>query len=199
MSSEVFKVVMVMERIYRAICHFIMALASTSLLPAIYFIKSGVVVFNTQCQCVNTVLDLVILLGVPVVLSVFSLIWMRTQGKDSINNGVSEITPVNHEYLPVYLGYIFVSLSMPNTQAGGIQWMTLIVVYLLICLFVTCSKTLCFNPIFIVFGYGYYQVTTSNGVKVFVMTKRAIRKSGGNPTFPHLRKVKELVYIDTDK
>ena len=188
-----------MERIYRSICHFIMALASTSLLPAIYFIKSEVEMFHTQCKCINTVLDLMLLLGIPVVLSVFSLLCMRAQGKDSINTGVSEITPVNHEYLPVFLGYIFVSLSMPNTQAGGIQWMTLIVVYLLICLFVTCSKTLCFNPIFIVFGYGYYQVTTNNGVKVFVMTKRTIRKGGKKPTFPHLRKVNELVYIDTDK
>lgn len=188
-----------MENIYRSICHFIMAFASTSLLPVIYFIKSGIEVFHTECQCLNTVIDLVLLLGIPIVLSVVSLLWMLVQGKDSINNDVSEITPVNHEYLPVYLGYIFVSLSMPNTQTGGIQWITLIVVYLLICLFVTCSKTLCFNPIFILFGYGYYQVTTSNRVKVFVMTKRTIRKGGEKPTFQHLRKVNELVYIDTDK
>lgn len=188
-----------MEKLYRAVCHFIIALASTSLLPAIYFIKSGVEFFHTQCQCFNIVLDLLVFLGFPVLLSMLTLTWMLNQSKDSINNGVSEITPVNHEYLPVYLGYIFVSLSMPNSQAGGICWMTLIVVYMLICLFVTCSKTLCFNPIFIVFGYGYYQVTTSNGVKVFVMTRRTIRKSGERPTFPHLRKVNELVYIDKDK
>ena len=176
-----------------------MALASTSLLPTIYFIKSEVEIFYTQCKWVNIVLDLVLLLGVPMALSVLSLLWMKTQGKDSIKTGVSEITPVNHEYLPVYLGYIFVSLSMPNMQDGSVQWMTLTIVYFLICLFVTCSKTLCFNPIFIVFGYGYYQVTTSNGVKVFVLTRKTIRKGGDNPIFPHLRKVNELVYIDTDK
>lgn len=188
-----------MEKAYRVVCHFIIALASTSLLPAIYFIKSEVKLFHTRCECINMVLDLAALLGVPIALSVLSLMWMKAQSKDSINNDVSEITPVNHEYLPVYLGYIFVSLSMPNTQNGGIQWMTLIVVYLLICLFVTCSKTLCFNPIFIVFGYGYYQVTTGNGVKVFVITKATIRKGGVKPTFPHLRKVNELVYVDKDK
>ena len=175
-----------------------MALASTSLLPAIYFIKSEVEIFHLRCKGLGVVLDLLLLLGVPVVLSILSLMWMRTQSKDSINNGVKEITPVNHEYLPVYLGYIFVSLSMPNMQDGGVQWTTLTIVYFLICLFVTCSKTLCFNPIFIVFGYGYYQVTTSNGVRVFVMTRKTIRKGGDNPTFPHLRKVNELVYIDTD-
>jgi hypothetical protein len=190
---------LIMEKIYRTICHFIMALASTSLLPAIYFIKSGVEIFQTRCKIANTAFDIVLILGVPVMLSVLSLLWMKYQSKDSIKNGVNEITPVNHEYLPVYLGYIFVSLSMPNTQNGGVQWQTLIIVYFLICLFVTCSKTLCFNPIFIVLGYGYYQVTTSNGIKVFVMTRKTIRKGGEKPTFPHLRKVNELVYVDTDK
>ena len=188
-----------MEKTYRTICHFIMALASTSLLPVIYFIKSEVKVFHTRCNCVNVMLDLLLLLGIPVVLSVLSLMWMKSQSKDSIDNSVNEISPVNHEYLPVYLGYIFVSLSMPNMQDGGVQWMTLTIVYFLICLFVTCSKTLCFNPIFIVFGYRYYQVTTNNGVKVFVISRKTIRKGGDKPTFPHLRKVNELVYIDTDK
>lgn len=185
-------------KVYRTICHFILALASTSLLPAVYFIKSGVKVCHTPCEGINFALDLLLYLGVPVVLSILSLLWMKAQSKDSINNGVNEITPVNHEYLPVYLGYVFVSLSMPNTASGGVEWMTLSVVYLLICLFVTCSKTLCFNPIFIVLGYGYYQVTTNNGVKVFVMTKRTIQKGGEKPTFPHLRKVNELVYIEKD-
>lgn len=187
-----------LEKLYRAICHFIMALASTSLLPAIYFIKSDSKVFHTPLPCLNIILDMVVYIGVPVLMSLVSLWWMKLQGKDSINAGVKEITPVNHEYLPVYLGYIFVSLSLPNTMSGGIVWKALGIVYILICLFVTCSKTLCFNPLFIVFGYGYYQVTTNNGVRVFVLTKRAIRKSGGNPTFPHLTKVNELVFVDKD-
>ena len=174
----------IVERIYRGVCYFIMALASTSLLPAIYFIKSGYKVWNTPCSNLNLLLDLLIYIGIPVLVSLLSLWWMRFQSKDSIRSDVKEITPVNHEYLPVYLGYIFVSLSMPNLNSGGIDWITLSVVYFLICLFVTCSKTLCFNPIFIVFGYGYYQVTTKNGVRVFVITNRRITKGGGKPLFP---------------
>ncbi len=191
-----------MEKFYRDSCHFFMALASTSLLPAIYFVKIGYEVFQTNSVTVNRCLDLMLFLGVPVIMSLCSLRWMQLQGKDSINNGVQEIAPVNHEYLPVYLGYIFVSLSLPVLSSGEIDWITLGVIYLLICLFVTCSKTLCFNPLFIIFGFGYYQITTTNGIKVFVITKRRIRKGDERMVFPSLRKVNELVYletIDTDK
>lgn len=187
-----------MEKIYRNICYFIIALASTSLLPAIYFIKSRYEVFHVECNSLNWVLHLGVYIGIPVLLSVLSLCWMVSQSDDSINNSDSPITPVNNEYLPVYLCYIFVSLSIPDSGNGGVNWGTLMVVYLLICLFVTCSKTLCFNPIFIVFGYGYYQITTKNNVRVFVMTKKKISKSGKNPSFPNLKKVNELVYIDLD-
>lgn len=189
----------IIERIYRGVCYFIMALASTSLLPAIYFIKSNCKVWNTPYPNLNLLLELLMYIGIPVLMSFLSLLWMRSQSRDSINADVREIAPVNHEYLPVYLGYIFVSLSMPNLNNGDVDWITLSVVYSLICLFVTCSKTLCFNPIFIVFGYGYYQVTTKNGVKVFVITNRKISKGEGNPSFPHLRKVNELVYIERKK
>lgn len=187
------------EKAYRFLCHFYMALASTSLLPAIYFIKIGARIFHTQNEGVNICLDLLVFLGIPVIMSLLALLWMKKQGEDSIKSGAREIAPVNHEYLPVYLGYIFVSLSLPILMCGKIDWQTLTIVYVLICFFVSFSKTLCFNPLFIIFGYGYYQVTTKSGVKVFVITKRKIKKGGNNPIFEHLHKVNELVFIDSDK
>lgn len=186
------------EKSYRYLCHFYMALAATSLLPAIYFIKIGASICHTQNDIVNICLDLLVILGITVIMSLLALLWMKKQGEDSIKTGVSGIAPVCHEYLPVYLGYIFVSLSLPVLMNGKIDWQTLIIVYVLICFFVTFSKTLCFNPLFIIFGYGYYQVTTKNGVKVFVITKRKIKKGEDNLIFEHLHKVNELVFIDTD-
>lgn len=187
----------IITKFYRGSCHFFMALASTSLLPAIYFIKIRLKVFSTPCDSLNGCLDLLLFLGIPLLLSLFSLFWMKKQSDDSIKNEAEEIAPVNHEYLPVYLGYIFVSLSLPTTCSGEIDWLSLTVVYSLICLFVTFSRTLCFNPLFIIFGYGYYQVTTQNRVKVFVITKRRIKK-GEKPSFINLHKVNELVFIDTE-
>lgn len=187
-----------MERLYRNILYFFIALASTSLLPSIYFIKSDYELLHFESGIINTILNLVVYIGAPVLLSLLSLWWMISQGDDSITNDIDAITPVNNEYLPVYLGYIFVSLSIPTPQNGGVDWVILMIVYLLISLFVTCSKTLFFNPVFIVLGYGYYQVTTENGVNVFVMTQRKIKKSISKPTFPNLKKVNDLVYIDDD-
>ena len=186
------------EQLYRGVMHFFMAMASTSLLPAIYFIKCGVELWSLDCEWLSRTLDIVTFIGVPVLVSFLSLLWMWSQSNDSIKQGVIEISPVNHNYLPIYLGYIFVSLSMPTQPSGNIDLITLIVVYLLICLFVTCSKTLCFNPIFILFGYDYYQVKTNNGVIVFVITKQEIRKGDKSPTFPNLRKVNEMVYIEKE-
>ena len=52
---------------------------------------------------------------------------------------------------------------------------------------------------FILFGYGYYKVKTSNNVKVFVITKREIRKNENEISFSNLRKINELVYLDVEK
>lgn len=188
-----------LEKLYRLLLYFYMAIASTSLLPAVYFIKVSTRLWNSRFEGLNIGLNLLVFLGVPILLSFLSLLWIKSQAVDSMTNKVSEISPVNNDYLPVYLGYIFVSLSIPTSQAGGIDWVSLSVVYCLVCLFVTFSKSLCFNPIFILFGYGYYKVKTSNNVKVFVITKRRIRKNESEITFPNLRKINELVYLDMNK
>lgn len=63
-----------LNNVYRAFCHLWMALASTSLLPAIYFIKIRLKVLNFQCDALNLCLDLLLYLGVPLVMSLISLL-----------------------------------------------------------------------------------------------------------------------------
>lgn len=188
-----------LEKLYRILSWFFMAVAATSLLPAVYFIKNSTHLWNSGIDGVDAGLDLLVFLGVPVLLSIVSLYWMKHQAADSITYDIDEISPVNNDYLPVYLGYIFVSMGIPASASGGVDWTNLIVVYCMVCLFVAFSKSLCFNPIFILFGYGYYRVKTKNNVKVFVITKRKVRKSENRLSFPNLRKINELVYLDVDK
>ncbi len=121
--------------------------------------------------------------------------WMKKQANDSANN-IVEIEPVNNEYLPIYLGYIFVSVSIPNPAKGQVYWLIFIVIYLLIIIFVTFSQSLSFNPIFILFGYGYYRIKTQNGVKVFLVTCRKIDKNRNNYNFDNLSKITELFYME---
>lgn len=189
---------MKLDNICRSLFQFLSVMSSTSLLPAIYFIKAGYNLWNIKCGFLNEAFDIITYLAIPVIISWLSLCWMKIQAKDSINQEVNTVTSVNHEYLPVYLGYIFVSLSIPNPNSGSVDWLTLSIIYFLICLFITCSKTLCFNPLFVIFGYGFYQIKTRNSITVFVLTKRKIRKGEENITFPHLRKVNEMFYIDSN-
>lgn len=187
-----------LEKLYRTLLWLLMSVAATSLLPAVYFIKLSTHLWNSGIKGLDIGIDLLVFLGIPVLLSILSLCWMKHQAADSIAYDIDEISPVNNDYLPVYLGYIFVSMGIPSNHSGGIDWIILIVVYCMVCLFVAFSKSLCFNPIFILFGYGYYRVKTNNNAKVFVITKRKIRKSENRLSFPNLRKINELVYLDVE-
>lgn len=196
--STMQKIPILIVKLYDFVMMLLMSVASTSLLPAIYFIKSSYRVVDwggKYAMLLNTVLYLIVV----ILLSIVSLCWITHQSKDSINNSPAEIRPVNNEYLPIYLGYIFVSLSMPNPEMGQIDIILLTVVYIMICLFVTCSKSLCFNPVFIIFGYGYYLVNTASNTKVFVITRRKFGKNSQNITFPNLTKINEIVYFDKEK
>ena len=92
----------------------------------------------------------------------------------------------DNEYLPVYLGYFFVALSINDTY-------TLFFVYGIVFVF-TFLLNAYFNPVFILLGYHYYQVTTSTNTQLFVICKSTER----NPhrvTFNDLRRINNRTYI----
>ena len=185
------------ENLYRKIFLLVMAIAATSLLPALYLLKCSYSIWSTNFAFLNRILDIITILGIPFLLSWVCLKWMKCQAKDSATE-VKEIEPVNNEYLPIYLGYIFVSLSIPNLGSGQVDWIILIIIYVLVVVFVRLSQSFSFNPIFIAFGYGYYRIKTNQRVKVFIVTKRKINKNGSNKVFYKLSKVSELFYIDIE-
>ncbi len=174
-----------------------MAIAATSLLPSLYLLKCSYSIWSTNFEFFNRILDILTLLGIPFILSLVCLKWMKCQAEDSATE-VKEIEPVNNEYLPIYLGYIFVSLSIPNPGSGQVDWLILLIIYVIVVVFVRLSQSFSFNPIFIVFGYGYYRIKTNQRVKVFIVTKRKINKNGSNKVFNKLSKVSELFYIDIE-
>ncbi len=189
-------IIQLFENLYRKFCLFVMAVTATSLLPSLYFLKC-LYSFKKQTWELKSILSIFIILGIPFILSYICLLWMKCQAKDSATE-VKEIEPVNNEYLPIYLGYIFVSLSIPSQYEGQVDWIILCVIYILVVLFVSISQSFSFNPIFIVFGYGYYRITTNQNVKVFIVTKRRINKNVSNLVFNKLSKASELFYIDIE-
>lgn len=98
-------------------------------------------------------------------LTMFS-IWVSSKlGKDPFKAGeILSIEYANNSFLPSYLGYFFVALSINDLD-------TLLFVYVLLFLFTFFSQALYFNPLFLVFGYSFYNLTTKNGAKIFLISK----------------------------
>lgn len=96
----------------------------------------------------------------------------------------------NDVFLPIYLGYFFVALSIQNLH-------TLLIIYVLIVFFNYLSKTNYYNPTLILFGYNYFVVTTSNNAKIYVLSKKEI-KLIEKCTFNKLCRVSDYFFIDID-
>lgn len=107
---------------------------------------------------------------------------------DCINSGVKSVNLANNDFLPTYLGYFFVALSIPNN-------ITMILTYFIIFVFTYVSQTLYFNPIFLCFGYKFYHVEIANGVKHLIISKRNIKNIDGL-SFNNLKRVNNFTFIE---
>ncbi|WP_250691232.1 hypothetical protein, partial [Escherichia coli] len=82
---------------------------------------------------------------IPVVLTKVSLVLSAVLGKDEFKKGeVISVEHANNSFLPSYLGYFFVALSINN-------WVALFFVYGVLFIFTFLSQALYFNPLFLVF------------------------------------------------
>lgn len=103
---------------------------------------------------------------IPVLLTQLSIFLSCFLGKDHFDRGILiKIENANNSFLPSYLGYFFVALSVDNLQ-------TLWFVYFLIFLFTVVSQALYFNPILLLFGYRFYHAETRNGSKIFLISRK---------------------------
>jgi len=127
-------------------------------------------------------------LAVPVMLTGISLLLTRFLSDDSIEGGIKDLEQANNAYLPSYLGYFFVALSVPYEE-------TLIFVFILLFMFTFFSQTLYFNPLFLFWGNHFYYLTTDKNVKIFLITKKRIRCTE-NLSFPKLKRINNFTYID---
>lgn len=143
---------------------------ATSLLIVVYQIKAPFLLPDLEgCQ---RHLFTVVLLMVPLLLTKFSILLTRGLSKDSFSKGdISSIEYANNAFLPSYLGYFFVALSIPNLE-------TLIFVYGILFVFTYFSQALYFNPLFLIFGFKFYNVTTVKGTVVFLISKGEFRVPG---------------------
>jgi len=168
---------------------------ATSLILVIYLVKSQIIINGLHPSMINLphYISYLIYFGIPIFLTYLSLLLSNKLTDDSIemDNGKSTIREMecaNNAYLPSYLGYFFVALSIPYYD-------TLIFIFLILFLFTFFSQTLYFNPLFLIFGYHFYYLVTKNNIKIFLISKGKFK----DPTklnFLHLKRINNFTFID---
>ncbi|EEZ40847.1 TPA: hypothetical protein ACX6RQ_000569 [Photobacterium damselae] len=103
----------------------------------------------------------------------------------------------NDSFLPSYLGYFFVALSAASYDKP-INLHSFLYVFFIMAIFIYCSRISFFNPIFLLFGYNFFYVTTKNGVKIILITKKTI-KDPLRFTSGKVKKINEYTYLDMEK
>lgn len=161
---------------------FLLTINATSWMLVVYGIKEGITIANIPQGLFG-----IILLSIPIILSIIS-IWMSTYLGTDMLEGCQEFSLADNEFLPTYLGYFFVSLSILDTT-------TMIYLYLIVFVFTFLSQTEYFNPIFLLFGYHYYHVLTENGTRVFVITKGKVIRNKDNISFANLKRINDTTYL----
>ncbi|WP_338754485.1 hypothetical protein [Bacillus sp. FJAT-52991] len=169
----------------------LLAMSSTSLFTVIYLIKSKYHVFN------SIILSYTVYFLTVILLAYLALLCMNFLERSSLasqlsnkKNSLEEIELANHTFLPTYLGYFFIALSIPDKE-----WSIFVALYLIMFIFVYLSQNSYFNPIFIVFGYQFYYVKTSSDVKLFLISKK-LMKNHKVYKFNNLRKINDFTFMD---
>lgn len=166
---------------------------STSLIIVVFLVK-GKYVFDLpeELYFIPTYVSYIIYFLVPVLLTYLSILLANKLSDDNIEVGqVAEIEQANNAFLPSYLGYFFVALSIPYNE-------TLIFVFFILFIFTFFSQTLYFNPLFLLFRYQFYYITTINRVKIFLITKKSI-KDPKELDLPSLKRINNFTFIDKGK
>ena len=171
---------------------------ATSLILVVYLVKEQKVINGYSGFLTNLPhwISYVLYFAIPVLLTLLSLLISNFLADDNIEaekgqSAIKEVEQANNAYLPSYLGYFFVALSVPHCD-------TLIFVFAILFLFTFLSQTLYFNPLFLFFGYHFYYLTTETKIKIFVITRRNLKNPSGL-NFPKLKRINDFTFIDKEK
>ena len=170
-------------------------LSSVSLLATIFLINQGVGIGTILSEIgIKVNYDLpqycsyAVYISLPVLFAwLLTKLFPKLRPGELQSGNVSEISADNSSFLAMILGYIFVGLSINNVHA-------LLVIMGLLLIFNLYGNSYIFNPLFYLFGYRYYYLTSS-GIKFLVMTKQKINL-GSKGDFSQAKCLNDFTYID---
>lgn len=170
---------------------------ATSLIIVVYLVKEHYLMekfIPAFSFAYSEIVSYIIYAGIPLFLTFLSLKLSKYLDNDSIEQDgrspIHEIEQANNAFLPSYLGYFFVALSVSDLTTLGF-------IYFVLFVFTFLSQALYFNPLYLVFGYQFYNITTETNVKIFIISKRMI-KNPSNLEFPKLKRINNFTFIDQE-
>lgn len=145
---------------------------ATSLLLVVFAVQKGYRIFDLVPGKLGRFLEGVpdfvchsLYMLVPIILTGISIYLSKRLGSDKFEKeSIVRIEYANNSFLPSYLGYFFVALSVQNLS-------TLAFVYVVLFVFTMRSQALYFNPLFLLFGYEFYNAETKSGTVLFLISK----------------------------
>ena len=81
---------------------------------------------------------------------------------------ISSFEQANDFYLPIYLGYAFVAISLPT-------WKSFLLFFLLMLILLSKTRFFYFNPLFLILGYKFYFIDNVDKSKMLVITKKEVK------------------------
>lgn len=153
----------------------LLTLNATFLFVIVFLVKEQIVMadFNQEyyfdLSVIPEVISYIAYIFVLVFCTACSIYFTRFLGCDEFK--VGEIVSIDHaslSFLPSYLGYFFVALSINDLT---VFWF----VYVLIFIFTYLSQALYFNPIFFLFGYKFYNLKTKKGTAILLISKASYK------------------------
>ena len=161
----------------------LLTINATFWMVAVYTIKIG----NCICGIPSWVFGL-LLLAIPIIISLITIGIAKHIEPEQLTE-CEEFGLADNDFLPIYLGYFFVSLSIGDNITMGI-------LYVIVFVFTFLSQTQYFNPIFLLLGYHYYHILTPKGSRIFVIAHGPVIRSRENIDFQHLRRINDTTFIE---
>lgn len=169
-----------------AILRLFLTLSSVSYFLVVYLIQNKIYFFTNAWKYMPWFVSVAYLL-IPVGLTIMSLSICKKLPKRSVSS-IKTIETSNNDFLANYLAFFFVALSVNDS-------ITFWIVFTMTIVFTFFSRVSYFNPMFLVFRYNFYYITTAEGVKIMLITRKRLKDpSSFNKMNP--RKINDYTFID---
>jgi len=145
--------------------------SSTFLLVIVFLVQKSYTLGYFFQSCLKLVklpnwISYIVYFLIPIILTGMCILLSYFLGKDEFKKGeIVRVENANNTFLPSYLGYFFVALSINN-------WEALMYIYVVLFIFTYKSQALYFNPLFLLFGFEFYNIQTKKGASIFLISKK---------------------------